>query len=175
MKSLFEIGTDLEALDSLIDDVNGEISDITVEAALVEWFDQLSKDEGIKLDNYCGLIRQLEVDVITAKGEAEAFRRKAADRERRVDWLKSRLAEHLQRTNRTKVTTVRGRTISLQNNGGKPPLGINWDFVDLDELDPKYIKTRRELDQDAIRAALERGEEFGFAMICERGQHLRIK
>jgi hypothetical protein len=175
MKSLFEIGTDLEALDSLIDDVNGDISDISVEAALVDWFEQLSKDEGTKLDNYCGLIHQLEGEADVAKAEADTYRRKAAERERRIEWLKLRLAQHLQRTNRTKVSTATGRTIRLQANGGKLPLEIYWDWVDLDDLDPKYIKTKRELDQDAIRTALEQGEDICFAKIGKQGQHLRIK
>jgi hypothetical protein len=175
MPSLFDIGTELQALDQLLDERGGDISDTDVEAAVTQWFEQLAHDESRKLDNYYGLIRQLEGEAEVAKSEANTFRQKAQTRERRIAWLKSLLLTHLQRTNRTKVSTATGRTIALQANGGKLPLAVNWDLIDLDEIDPKFVTIKRELNQDAVRAALESGEEFIYAMIQERGQHLRIK
>ncbi len=172
MRRLFDIGEDLLAIDGLIDDLDGDISDPAVDAALGMWLNESETEEGVKLDGYAGYIRQLEHEADVAKAEAEEYRRRAQTRENRVAWLKARLIQHLQRTGRTKVATATGRTVAVQSNGGRRPVT----FIELFDADSIPIEfTKRVVDDEAIRAALEAGQELNFAHLGERGVHLRIK
>lgn len=174
MPSLFEIGSDLQALDDLLDENGGDITDPAVEAAVSEWFAKASEDEAEKLEAYVGLIRQLSAEVATAKAEADLFRGKAKAREGRIDFLKRRLREHLERTGRTKATTAAGRTLSIQSNGGAVPVRLAF-AIDLADVPERFVKVTKAIDVDAVRKALEIGEVLPFASLGERETHLRIK
>ena len=63
--------------------------------------------------------------------------------------------------------------ISINGNGGKQPL--RFDNTAPGDLPTRFQRTIIEPDKDAIRAALEAGEEISFAYLAERENHLRIK
>jgi hypothetical protein len=176
MATLFEIGAELEALEQLLDDVGGEVTDPQVNAVITEWFETIAADEGRKLDHYCGLIKRLEMEAMTAKAEAEEYRKRAEVRENRVKWLKLRMIQHLAATNRTKVQSASGRVVAVQSNGGQVPVRINYDLLpDTDTLPPQFVEIKKTLNAVAIREALERGESLPFARLEDRGTHLRIR
>jgi hypothetical protein len=174
MRRLFDIGDDLLAIDGLIDDLDGDVSDPAVEAALGMWFDESQAEEGVKLDGYAGYIRQLEHEATIAKAEAEEYRRRAQIRENRVAWLKARLIQHLQRTGRTKVATATGRTIALQQNVGKAPVVLSEDAKPSD-FGPEFHAVSVRIDVDKVREHLEAGGILAGAKLGERGVHLRIR
>lgn len=172
--TLFQLGDDIRALDDLIEELGGDVSDPQVEAAWLAMAEQLTTDEAAKLDGYVNYIRTLEMEAVAAKAEAEQYAMKARTRENRVKWIKERLKQHLEATGRTKAETATKRAIAIQANGGKPPL-ILVDNLDPATLPDHLVIIRRTPDTDAIRAALEAGEPLPFASLGCRGTHLRIR
>lgn len=172
-RTLYQIGADLLALDALLDEANGDLSDPAVEAAAAAWFDALAAEEAAKLDGWIGYVRQLEMEAAAAKAEAEQWLTRVRSREARVAWLKERLKRHLEATGRTKATTLSGRTIAVQANGGHPPVEI--DAVDPYGVADRLCEVRRLIDREKVRTALLAGEGLSFARLVPRGTHLRIR
>ena len=174
-RHLYEITDDLIALNDLLESVEGDLSRCgEMEPAVTQWLTSLDAEQGVKLDAYVGLIRQLEMESAAAKAEVEQWATKARSRENRAKYLKDRLKHHLTVTGQTKVQTATGRTISVVNNGGQRP--IVWaDAIDLDTVPADLVFTRREIDRAKVRESLEAGQEFGFATLADRGTSLRVK
>jgi hypothetical protein len=167
MRSLFAITADLVAVAESIDD-SGELSP-DVEA----FFGTLETEEAEKLDNYVNLVKQLDAEAVAAVAEAEQYRAKATARTNAVARLKARLKLHLEQTGRTKVATTTNRTIRIQANGGKVPL-ILADGLDAYALPGAFQKVTVSPNTEAIRDALEAGEQLPFAALGEKETHLRI-
>jgi hypothetical protein len=172
-RTLFDISSDLLALDALLEEIGGDVSDPTVAATIDAWFSELAYDESRKLESWVGYVRQLEMEAAAAREESERFLVKARVRESRMAWLKDRMKAYLESSGRTKVTTEAGRTLMVQKNGGKAPLTL--EPVDLDAVPVELVRVRRELDMEAVRSALEAGQRLAFASLAERGTHLRVK
>jgi hypothetical protein len=166
MASLFQIGDDLMAILSLIED-DGEVTD-----QLSTWFDEIQSGEAEKLDGYIGVIRTLESQEAVAKAEAEQFATKARARANKIKYLKETLKGHLERTGRSRVTTKAGRNIRIQANGGAPSLTV--DVIPVEDLPAEFVRTVTEVNEDAIKAALKAGKEVPFARFEPKGTHLRI-
>jgi len=173
MRNLFDIGEDLRALDDLLNEVEGDISDPIVEAAITKWFEELAVEESRKLDGWCNWIKSLEAEALTARREAEEYVRRAVARENRVERLKGRMAQYLQASGRDKIRTATGRIVRVQANGGKLPLDIS-DLWDAEDLPAQFQRHKVEVDTEAIRKALDAGEQLPFAQYRQRGSHLRI-
>lgn len=172
-RSLFDIGHDLIALDLLLDEIGGDVTDPQADAAITAWTAELANDEARKLDGWVGYVRQLEMEAAAAKAEAEQWLARVKSRESRIAWLKETLKRHLENTGRTKVQTLAGRTIAVQANGGHPPVEI--DAVDPYGLPDRLCEVRRLIDREKVRRALEAGEELAFARVLPRGTHVRIR
>lgn len=170
-RTLFDIGADLLALDQLLDDLDGDVTDASVEAAVTAWTAELAADESRKLDNVVGYLRQLDMEEAAARAQAEQWQQKARSRAGRAAWMKELVRRHLLASGRTRAATETGHTVSVVGNGGKVPLDLSP--VDPDALPDRF--TRRVLDPEAVRAALEAGEELPFARLGERGSHVRVK
>lgn len=173
-RSLFDIGEDLLALESLIESLDGDISDPAVDAAITEWFAEMAQNQGAKCDNYVALIRKWEMESSAAKAEAEQYAKAAKVREARITRLKERLKQHMELTRQTKIETPTGRTIAIQNNGGSVPLIIDAN-VQPDRLEERFQRKTITLDAEAVRKALDAKETLPFAQLGQRGTHLRIK
>lgn len=172
MKTLLDIGRDLEALDRLIEEREGDITDPEVEATITAWFDDLADHEAVKLDRYAGLIASLEGESAVCRAEAARLQKAANSRESRVAWLKARMKAHLEATGRRSVKTSLGRTVSVQANGGDPPLLID---VPVEALPSRFQAIEFKTNRAAIKDALKAGESLDFARFGEPGTHLRIR
>lgn len=173
-RTLFKIEADLLALDALLDECEGEINDPKADAAIQAWFAELQSDICRKLDGYVELVKIWEMEAALAREEAELFAKQAKSRENRVKWFKGRLLNFLQATRQVEVETLKGRTVCVQKNGGKVP--IVWTgTVHTDDVEERFIRVTKSIDQDAVRAALEAGEKLAFADLGEVGQHVRIR
>jgi hypothetical protein len=173
-KTLFNIGAELIALNDLLDEIGGDVSEPAVELAVTAWFGELEAEQGAKLDNYIGLIRTLEMEAHAAGEEADRYTAIEEARANRAAWLKDRLKAHLEATGQPKATTVSGRVVAVQKNGGKKPLGLA-DDLRIDDLDERFRRVVVSADTDAIRKALEAGEVIEGATLREPGTHLRIR
>lgn len=66
-------------------------------------------------------------------------------------------------------------SFNIAKNGGKAPLVINEEYKDAGKLPERFQKMEIKADTDAIREALDAGEQLEFAAYGERGKSLRIR
>jgi hypothetical protein len=59
-RTIYDISADLAALESILHENGGDVSDANAEAALAEWERELESDLFGKVDRYCSLIAELE-------------------------------------------------------------------------------------------------------------------
>lgn len=173
MPTLYEIGEDYKALEELLLEGGAELD---AEAALA--FDRLfadfATDEAAKAESYYRIIRKFEMEAAAAKAEAEQYAMMARVRANAAERLKARMKAHLEFTGRKEAVTASGKKFAIQANGGKLPLKIA-EGLDVETLPAEFVRVIKSVDAEAVRAALEAGEDVKFATLEARGTHLRIK
>lgn len=174
-QSLVDLTADLQQLDNLLDNLNGEEIPADLRLAVDDLLAQREETNDAvmeKLDNYCGLIQSRLFWSAARKAEAERMMKLAESDTKVVDFLRSRLKSHLEATDQKKLRTKRFN-IGLCANGGKQPL--RFDDTTPDQMPERFQRVTVEPNRDVIRAALDAGEELPFAYLGEREHHLRIK
>lgn len=172
-RTLFQITDDLAALDDLLDEVGGDVSDPRVAAAVEAWMAELDSDLNRKVDGYAAFITELEARSESRSKEAARLAARAKSDANKAGFLKERLRLALQSRKIKKLETDR-YLVTVATNGGKQPLDIH----DPNAVPPEYreiIPQTWELNADKIRAALADGMEVPGAILMDRGTHLRIK
>lgn len=172
--TLIELSAELEQIDSLLDTIDADIPK-DLQTAVDELLAQReATHEALleKLDNYCGLIQSRLMWAATRKAEADRLAKLAEFDIKAVEFLKGRLKAHLEATEQQKLRTKRFN-IALCANGGKAPL--RFDSTPPEQLPERFKRIIVEPDKEAIRTALEAGEELSFVYLAERESHLRIK
>lgn len=171
--TLFEIGTDLEALAALLDESasehDGEISS-ECDAQLTAWFAELTTDLNAKADNYAALIRERLCRAAARKEEAERMAKLASADENLARQLKERLKWFMERQGMKKIETERYR-ISVRGNGGIQKMKV---LVQIADLPTDYQKQVTVEDTERIRKDLEAGKSLAFAELLPRGSNLQI-
>ena len=171
-RTIFDIGADLEAIDQLMEELDGDISDPVVEKALTEWFEQAQSDLGAKLDNYVNYAKRLESVRVAAKAEADQYAKRVQVIDNRIKSLKWRLADFFDRSGRRTCETATGRKVRLQANGGVQTLEL--DEIDISHIPVRFRKTVVTIDTAVIRDALNAGEILPFARLLPRGESIRF-
>jgi hypothetical protein len=178
MPTLYEISEDLLRLKAYMEELGGDVTDEDVEREVTAWFESANLDLDTKVDNYCALIKELEARAATRKAAAQAAYeeyKRAQQLEQRdlseASRLKYRLVEFFQLHGMKSLETRRFRP-AVERNGGKLPLYVNANPEDLPD---EFCVIKREVNNEAIRSVLEKGEELEFAILGERGVHLRIR
>jgi hypothetical protein len=169
-RTLLDITDDFQALDELLAEAGGDITEPSVQRYIEQLIDQLDQDFLTKVDNYAALISELEARAQHRKDEAKRLDALAKSDANSATFLKQRLKTVLEQRGTKKLETPRYR-LSVAGNGGKLPVEIHVDASDLPE---QYQKVKRDPDTDAIREALQKGEEVQGCALGERGKHLRI-
>ncbi len=169
-RTLFEITDDMRALDDLITEAGGDITDPAVEEAFNAFWDENNKHMTEKVEAYCWLIREQESRAAARKQEAERMSRRAQIDMNSARSLKQRLVAALQVANVKRMETDNFK-VWWQANGGKAPL-----ILDEEKVPEGYIKMRevREPNKDLIRQHLADGVQLEFAQLGERGNSLRM-
>ena len=175
-KTLVDLSSDLQRLDDLLDNIENE-QGITPEVQvaideLLQERDSTQAEVLAKLDNYCDLINSRVMWAQARKADADRLAKLAEADFKTIDFLKARLKLHLESTDQKKVRTKR-YNIAIIGNGGKAPLKL--DNTAVTDLPERFQRVQVEPDKEAIRSALEAGEELKFAYIAQRENHLRIK
>ena len=165
-ESLFSIGDSFYALESLIIENDGEITE-----AIDQWLDEYEAKEADKVDAYCFLVGKYE-DIAS---EARRLAQRATAYKNKADGLKDRLKTYMELHNRQKIETGRF-TVSVARNGGKLPVELQ-EGVAPEDLPEQFHKVTVEADKDLLRQALQAEQSMlgQLAYIGERGTHLRIK
>lgn len=170
-RTLWSIGDDLMALDDLLEEMEGEITDC--EPIIDKWFAELANDLKGKMDGYAAYICELEARSESRKAESQRLGNRAKIDQNLADWLRERMRAFFTLRDIKKLETARYR-LSLCGNGGKTPMKVD---LPAEKLPDKYrkVKTVYEQDTDAIRKDLEAGVELEFARFLPKGNHVRIK
>ena len=165
---LYEITGDILTLQEMLEDsVEDEVLTDTLEAVQGEY--------EIKLEAYCKVIKNLEVDMEALKNEAKRLTDKRKTLENNVDRLKKAMFDSMKATNTPKV---KGQlfTVAIQKNGGVIP--INYDKNDKNitaNLPDHLVNIVKTPNLEAIRELLEAGKVVDGFTLGERGESLRIK
>lgn len=170
-RTIFDITGDELALQELLTESGGDISDPAVADAVDAWFEELDKDLENKVQKYCYLIKEFEARAKTRREEAERLASRANVDDNSARSLKERLMFALNLIERPKVTTE-SFNIAVTRNGGATPI-----VIDEGAVPPEYqtVKTSSMPNRDLIRQRLEDGEQLPFAQLGDRGTHLRIR
>lgn len=171
-QTLFEISADMQALDELLAECDGQIDSPEVEAILCKWADDVTQNFEDKVDNYAALIKTMQARAEIRKAEADRLRARAKVDENTANSLRQRLQMVFENRGMKKIETARFQ-IGIAKNGGLQPM-------DVDETRIAYFpesckKIIISPDKEAIRKALESGEEVPGCALRERGTSLRIR
>jgi len=172
-QSLLDITDDMRALDELLIELDGDISDPAVMEVVDMWFAELDKNLLQKVDGYATYITELQWRAKARKEEADRLAGRARIDANNADYLKQRLHEALVSRGMTKLETARYK-VTVCKNGGKQPLDIHEPEAVPQNL-KRHIPERWEPDADLIRDAIAQGLEVAGVTVEERGTHLRIK
>lgn len=167
-RTLLDITDDIRALDDILAENGGDLSDPQIESVLSEWEAGLESDLETKLDAYAALITEWEARSEMRAVEAARLQKRAKTDAAAAEALRRRLQYVFEVRNLKPIETPRYR-IALAKNGGKRPLDIH------SEVPPEFLKISTSPDTDRIRAELEAGKALPFAVLMERGQRISIK
>ena len=70
-RTIYDISADLAALETILHENGGDITDPQAADALAEWERELETDLAGKVDRYCALIAEMEVRAAARRAEAE--------------------------------------------------------------------------------------------------------
>lgn len=121
--TLYEIGLDLMALEELVTEIGGDVSDEDIEATIDAWLAETGEAQKTKVDRYVQLIREM---LVRAEGRAKEATRLAAlagADKRGAERLEQRLLEHFLRTKTDELQTHLFK-IKVVRNGGKRSLKL---------------------------------------------------
>lgn len=169
MPTLYDITQELQALDDLLVENGGDVSDPAVDAIITAWMDKIEGDLENKVDGYCAFIREMEARSAARQQEIDRLKALVESDFNAISKLKDRLKAALEVIGRPKVQTKRF-AVSVCKNGGQQPVEINEDQVPQD-----YMNWTPVVNGARIREELAAGKELPFARMLERGSHLRIK
>ena len=165
-ESLFKIGEHFYALDSLLIESEGEITD-----EIDQWLQEYEGKEEEKIDAYCYVIQKFE----SIASESRRLAERASSYSGKAKNLKDRLKYYLEHRGKERVETDRF-TITVCRNGGLLPIRLH-DDVNVENLPDQFVRTYKEPDLSTLREFLLNGdtEAQRFASVLPRGTHLRIK
>lgn len=167
-RTLHDITEDIIALDTLLAETEGEVTDERALQWIAQWMEENDQSLATKVDNYCALIVEYEKRAEARQAEAVRLASKAKAEADRARWLRDRMKEHLQRLRCERLECPRF-TVTVQKHGGLQPVEITGD------VPPDYRIVKSEPDKGAIRTALLNGNDLPFARLLPRGESLRIR
>ena len=170
MPTLFDITDDMRALDQLLEDCGGDISDPAVEEAITKWMAEIKDGFETKVDNYCAFIKELTARAAARREEMERLAMRVKADENAAKSLKVRLQMVWEAMQLGKVATRRF-SVSLAGNGGLAPLTVDPAQVPQEF----FVQPPPVIDNDKIRLALEAGRDVPGAALLPRGKHINIR
>jgi hypothetical protein len=123
-RTLLQISDDMQALDELLAEVEGDISDPKVQEAFDAFFAEIETNLKGKVDGYCGLINEMSARAYIRTTEAHRLMHRAKVDEDAMAWLKARLKAFLEGRALRVLETDRYK-VTVAGNGGKAPLDIS--------------------------------------------------
>jgi Gp157 protein len=155
MRSLYEIGEDLHALEEMLTDTEGEIPEGEIGAAIEEWFDQLGEERDEKIRRMCALIEMMRFSAEACDEEARRLAKLRRASENGAERLKERLKKFFEEHKIQKLD-LRIFKPRIQINGGFLPLIYpqEWELVPANAPE-RFHRRVVLLDKEAMRAEAE--------------------
>lgn len=166
-----ERATHIAALEELLYDVGGDITEEEAAAAIDAWLAEADAPLKVKLDGYGSVIRERELKAAARKEEAARIAALAQTDANIAKRLKERLQWFFQEEGIEKMETDRFK-FTLANNGGKAPILVS---VPVDQLPAWAQRVTVTADTEALRGEIEAGNAIEGVEIGERGRHMRIR
>jgi hypothetical protein len=153
MRSLYEIGDDLSALEEMLTDLDGEIPEGEIGAALEEWFDQLGAERDEKIRRYCALIEMMGFAAEACEEEVRRLGKLKRANENGAKRLKDRLKAFFEQHGIQKLDLQIFKP-RIQTNSGAPLIvPAQWQNEPASAPEA-FHKVTVELNTLAIREAL---------------------
>ncbi|MHC4891659.1 MAG: siphovirus Gp157 family protein [Planctomycetota bacterium] len=128
MPTLLKISDDMKALDDLLTESGGDVTDPAIEATIAIWMDEMDTDLNNKVDGYAALVSELNLRSKARAEEAERLRKRSKLDADNAKFLKERLKAVMEMRGIKKIETDRYR-VTVANNGGKLPMTVMDDAV----------------------------------------------
>ena len=173
MSSLYEITQDMLALDQLLGEVGGDVTDGEQSEAIEKWIKEYQwKQEG-KVDAYGSMIANWNADIEAIKAETKRLSERAHVIGNRIQRLKD-LAKFAMDMLKTRKLEGHTFTISIAANGGAIPVEIMALEKDIPD---SFVKLERKPDLAKIRQALEANDPAAMkiAKLGVRGESVRVR
>lgn len=174
-RRLYDIGDDLMAVEQMLIDHGGEIPDTEEGRNVLTYLKSINLELTQKFDSYAALVTEFKRRAETRRAEIERMEFLERIDKNAAKALIARLKAFMEEKGIKRIDGDRFR-VTLVNNSGILPLELD-DAVTRDPLKapPEYRKVIHTVDGQAVRAALDRGEELEFARFGKRGTQVRIK
>jgi hypothetical protein len=185
-QSLYDLTEDLVSLNTLLEEVGGDVSEGTEGQTLEKWALEFDWKMRSKVDAYGGLYKNMDADVVGIKAEIKRL----GDRARALENRKARLLAlakfSMERLGTRKLEGVKF-TIAIQKNGGVEPMEVLVESVAMPEpfrVEEKVYKVDTDLLRTALeqrRAAVKAGQPHPFpdlggkAVINDRGESVHVR
>ena len=165
MASLYELTNDLVEFQEMCNDSDADLKDEVIR----DTWEGLEGSYDLKVEAWLKVIKNLDAEKEAVKAEADRLYKRANTIKNNSDRMKNTLIQSMQLTGHKTAGNLLKATVA--NNGGKLPLIVDENA----ELPEKYQKVEIKPNNEAIREALDKGEELPFAHFGERGVHINIK
>lgn len=174
MTSLYELTEDLVALNRLLEELGGDVTDGTQGQTLERWAEEFDWKLRDKVDGYATIIRNIEGDALLLEEEITRLQNRKRVLDNRVARLKALAKYSMERLGTRKMEGLKF-TLALQKAGGQDPLELLVE--DVEQFPSRFLRIRKEADKDALRKALvEKDPEAArLARLGERGDYVRVR
>ena len=159
---------------------------LDLDAALLERFADAKLDVSNAVDRRIFFFAKIDEELAAARAVREAWKAKMQEWDAKVQQLKT-LEDRIWAATKAVVEgnpelPYQGQygKLAVQKNGGVVPLTTEFDTLDADTIatfgiEARFYKVGYSMDNAAIRAALEAGEDLPWARLGVRGTSLRIR
>jgi hypothetical protein len=177
-QTLYAITEEYRALDQLLaeaEEAGQDMSSPEVAEIVTRWWLALDGDLTAKAHRCIAVIREQEGLSELAKAEAARLAAYAASKAARAARVRDAVHAAMQVAHVKRLDTPLG-AVTVAANGGKAPLVVaDVDPLEVQAVYPDLVEVRTTINKAAVRDALEHGQPLPFAVIGERGTHLRIR
>ena len=170
--NLYELTNEMQALNELLEEEGGEVTDGT---ALAKWMDEYGLAMKGKVDGYGALIKNLDSYTDSLKLEEKRLYDRRKVFENRIARLKDMAGESMRRLGVKKLEGERF-TLTICASGGKQAMQI-LDEKGIPEMYLDIIPQKLVVNSEKVRAGLEAGNGNleGKAVLMPRGEYVKIK
>jgi len=167
-KTLMQIVDDRRALDELLTETGGEISEEQVEQTVSKWMAEIRSNLAVKADSYEYKQKDLEAMIEQFKAHAKMFSSAAKSLDRVSDALKDRMKHAMLEMDTKEIV---GNIFKYKLSNSAPKVVI----LDETKIPATFCREKIlvEVDKDAVKKAVLEGQEVG-GVVLEQGYTLRV-